>query len=96
MQTARQTIGHYCFKQSIMKILNKCGWSTIQQMIITSSTIFIHKIITNNKPKALTSLLNLRNNNKKFKEMCYKILSNLQSQSGIIEKLTNIQEYRHV
>ena len=54
MTSARCAIGSYCFKKSIKYILKKCKLLNIKNMILYSSLNFIHKIISEKKPKALT------------------------------------------
>ena len=51
---ARAAIGNYCFKKSIVYILKKCNWQNLNNMIISSSLNFIHKIIVEKVPEALT------------------------------------------
>ena len=60
MATARQTIGSYCFKISVIKILKQCNWLSIPHMVLTSSLKFIHKMFTVKQPKCLLNLFNLR------------------------------------
>jgi len=50
MRVARSTIGHPCFKWSTKKILNRCGWMSIQNMITNSSLTFLHKIFFEKLP----------------------------------------------
>ena len=63
MKTARQTLGHYGFKQNISTILNKCGWSTISHMILNASITLLHKILINKEPQVIYSMFSIKTNN---------------------------------
>ena len=56
MKLARFCLGHYGFKMSINKILQRCKWCKIEQMIIGSGIISLHKILKSQRPRKLYNL----------------------------------------
>ena len=50
-------------KLSTQKIMDKLNWLTAYQIIIKESVLFIHKVVFNNQPKAITDLITFSLNN---------------------------------
>ena len=50
MTTARMVIGHYCYKWSTVKILEKCYWPNLYDMIKINSLKTIHSIVIHKSP----------------------------------------------
>ena len=59
MSAARAAIGNYCFKKSKKYILKKCGWMSVDNIILSSSLKFIHNTITNKMPVSVYNLFKI-------------------------------------
>ena len=68
MSAARAAIGNYCFKKSIIYILNKCNILEIKDLILLSSLSFLHKIDKNRKPESIINHFKIPNKRAKIFE----------------------------
>ena len=68
----RTVMGSNCFKMSNIKLLAKCKWLSMANMIRKSSILFIHKIKSNNKISAINELFTT-NKSKRITKHTYPI-----------------------
>ena len=59
MKVSRWCKASYCFKISCKKINNSLNWDTPEQMIVKSSLLFYHKIMSKGQPSHLTSYIRM-------------------------------------
>ena len=64
MSAARSAIGSYCFKKSMIYILDKLNWLSIDKLITYSSICYIHKIIKLNQPESMMDLFRTKVSNR--------------------------------
>ena len=59
MSISRWCKGSYCFRVSCYKINKSIGWDLPNQMIMKSSLIFIHKILSKHQPSQITDKIRM-------------------------------------
>lgn len=57
LKSARLVLGNHCFKWSTARILGRCNWHSIYNLITEQSLILIHNTVTHRQPLALYQML---------------------------------------
>ena len=57
MRVAKTVNGKSCFKWPTLKVLDSCNWLSLSQLVMFESVKYIHNIVYENQPPAITSLL---------------------------------------
>ena len=84
MKCSRPILGFKSYKYSTQRIMKELNWLNAYQIITKETIIFIHKIIYNNQPKAMTQFFTFSLTNSQNHRYCRKsiVTENIPSSKG--------------
>ena len=87
MTSARMAIGNYCYRVKTSKILGKCNWLPISDMIINAQCNFLHKMFMNKHPIKIFQMFNFPSRQAKEIRLDIKSKSKLSKNSLLFNAL---------
>ena len=84
MKCSRPILGFKSYKYSTQRIMKELNWLNAYQIVTKETIIFIHKIIYDNQPKAMTQFFTFSLTNSQNHRFCRKsiVTENISSSKG--------------
>ena len=84
MKCSRPILGFKSYKYSTQHIMNELKWLNAYQIVTKETLLFIHKIIYNNQPKAMTQFFTFSLSKSQNHRSCRKsiVKENIPSTKG--------------